>query len=306
MSEQLNAPNYEPANITAITEMSANAASGQKNIAVLNSASFTVGKPVVLGEGETAEIVQIQSLTDEQIVSVTNLKFDHLEGETVRELVGNAIRFFRTANVDGSVPDDADFSVLATVEIVADELSTSYLDSVGGSGYWYKFIYFDTFSGNEYTSLQDSVAVRGGNLGQYVTVDEVRSEAGLRDNPYVTDNFIMTKIVFAQAQVDSAVSKAGYTLPFDGTPTLIEQVTRTLAAGYVLRSKVLRNNEATIAQGDALVEEATAWLQELKDGNVILFGLDGAKLTQGSSVVSTAFGSDSEENEPWFTRDKQY
>lgn len=300
----LSALSYEPVNIMATTQMSANAAADQDTIAVLNTESFEVGKSILIGEGETAEIARIESLTDEGIVTVDDLKFNHLQGDAIKQLLGNSIRFFRAANVDGTAPANGSFSVLATVPIVADEAMTEYLDPIGGSDYWYKFIYFDTDNVSDYSSLEDSEAVRGGNYGNYATVEDVRNEAGLQNNTYISDQFLLGNLEFAQAMVKSAVSKAGYSLPLDPVPTVIKQLTIRLAAGYTLRSKVVSSDDAILEQGNGMVTDAEDWLEKLASGELKLLDATGTVLPTSSSVVSTAFSDTSVE--PWFTRDKTY
>ncbi len=74
------------------------------------------------------------------------------------------IHFYRAANVDGKVPADDLFSVLATRDIDPDQPSTYMTDSAGGSGFWYRSTYFNA-STNEETALTDSEARRGQDCG---------------------------------------------------------------------------------------------------------------------------------------------
>lgn len=304
MSQVLNALNFEPVNIMAQTDILTDAEADQDTIAVLNTASFEVGKTIILGEGENAEMVVVESLANQQIVATTDLKFKHLAGERVGQLVGNAVKFYRAADVDGTTPGDGSFSVLATVPIVPDQPGTYYTDTTGSLDYWYKYIYIDTNNPNDYTALADSVAVRGGNYGIYATVEQVRDEAGLQNNTYITDQTLYANLVFAQGSINSALSSAGYTLPLDSVPAIIEHLAVRLAAGYTLRSKALVNDEAIIAQGNAMVEDVEAFLTKLSEGKLELFDNAGNKLIKGDSVISTAFSDTTVE--PWFTRDKTY
>lgn len=304
MSYSLIFENFPISNIAEVSSLTADSPKGQANIEVANTDRLDqAGAVLLIGSlgSENAEKGIVLSIVGNVITLNANKKRKHVDGEFVYRLKSDQVRIYRAVNVNGSVPVDGSFIVLDTVDIQVDQLEGEYVDAEDGN-YWYKLTYYNSQTLDE-SPLSESKAVLASASQLYVRIDDVRIEAGLRDNSLITDTSIGRAVQLAQARVNSSLSKAGYTLPLSSIPELIEQITLRLAAGYTLRSKVVENDEALLNQGKALVEEAEGWLTDIETGKLVLFGPDGTKLTQSSSVLSTAFSSDSE---PWFTRDKEY
>ena len=293
MPELLTARNYDEANILANTEILEDVLPSQDQVPAENTASFAVGKYIVVGQGETAEIQQIESFTDQNIVTVDNLKFKHYKGEPIRLLLGNVIRFFYAANVDGSEPALESFTLLAEVAIVPDQLSTSHLHAAGGSGWWYKFIYYDNYNDSDYTDLEDSVAVRGGASNAYVTVQAVREEAGLQNNPHIVDHFILSKIVKAQSEVNASLAIAGYTLPLTSVPGIVENATLLIAAGYLLLTEYGPENSGTNKEGNQKLAEGRKLLLKLEGGGQTLVDDSGNSINRSNKIAGYPDGTNS-------------
>lgn len=282
MSELLSALNYDESNITAQSVVALPANAGQKVVKVDNPESFITNGFVVIGRGENAEMGQINSITGQNLNLIEDLQLDHIRDESVTQLLGNTIRFFRAPNTDGSRPASDQFSILATVEITPDQMATTYLDNDGGANYWYKFIYYNDFNDNDYTDLDDAIAVRGGDSGYYCKISDVRLEAGMKDNPWITDDEVLQKLVGAQGEVNSALRRGGYTLPLVDVPDMVAHATRLLAAGYLLLADYGPDQNGLTKDGNSKIAQAREILRGIAEGETAL--------TVGNEVVTAKAG----------------
>lgn len=269
--EILIADNFGAINLLEETELSAGAAASQANVVVVNPQGYATNDYVLVGDvgSDRAEIKKILSITGQTITFSSNLSLDHTKDETLTKLRGNQINFYRAANVDGTVPSDASFSLVSTVSIEPDQTETEYVDSVGGSGYWYKFTYYNDVSSEE-TDISTAQAVRGGGYNQYASVDQVRTEAGLKNNKYIDDAQILEAIEDAEGQVKASLAAAGYTLPLAEVPYLIRYVTKQLAAGYLLTNSYGAQHMGTEKDGDLKIKRAMDILTKIESGKTTL------------------------------------
>jgi hypothetical protein len=268
MAEVLRPTNFDSINIIEETELSADVAASQAVANVLNSQGFTVGEFYVVGKlaGERSEIVKLLSKTGNALTATTNFSNTHKKGEAVTRLFADKIRIYRAANVDGSIPDNDDFSVIATIDIEADQNYTEYTDSSGGSDYWYKKTFYNSVSTSE-TEISEAVAVRGGNYGYYVTWEEVRGEAGLDTNKWITASVYHDKLKKAQSEVNSSLRIGGYTLPLSTVPEVVKHAVILLAAGYVLTRDYGPENAGTSKDGERKIKQAKEILKRIEDGS---------------------------------------
>ena len=251
MAELLRLDNFGPLNVVETTQLDADADAGQAVVTVKNSQGFATGDFFRIGDGEQAEIKKVLSISGNNITADTNFSFKHLKYEKLIKLFGDQIRIFRASNIDGSIPADESFTELATISIEADQLFTDYLDATGGSDFWYKFVYRNSDNLNT-TDLADSIAVRGGDFGHYVSVSEIRNEAGFTNNPDITDQMIADRREDAESEVKGALSVAGYNLPLTNPiPAVIKNATKLLAAGYLLLQDYGVTAEGSNKEGQA-------------------------------------------------------
>lgn len=306
MSQTINVPNYAKKNIVEKTNLTADAASGQANATVETNQGFAAADHVVIGRlgGESSEYGVLDSVSSTDVlVFNSNLARTHTIYTEVTKLYGDKIRIYRAVNADGTVPDDGDFSLLATVDIDFDEQQSEYTDGGGSSAYWYKATYYNSTTTDE-TSLADSSAVRGGDYGNYASIEAIRGEAGFLNNRNISDAVIDQKRQAAQELINSALV-GRYTLPLS-TPInpLVEQMTRLLAAGYLLTQEVgLTPNSIYHRQGMEKIkmvtnEDGTGLLDRIDKGKLSL--LDQTKVTselstginvKGHPIDSTATAS---------------
>lgn len=268
MPEVLRPTNFDSINILEQTELSADVAAGQKVANVLNAQGFTDDDFYVIGKlaGELSELAQLDSKSGNALTAVANYGQAHKKGDAVVKLFANKIRIYRAANVDGSVPDDDDFSVIATIDIEVDQNYTEYTDTSGGSGYWYKKTFYNSASTSE-TEISEAVAVRGGNYGYYATWEEVRGEAGLDTNKWIPASVYQDKLKKAQSEVNSSLRIGGYTLPLATIPEMVIHAVVLLAAGYVLTRDYGPENAGTSKDGERKIKQAKEILKRIEDGS---------------------------------------
>lgn len=271
MAEVLRPTNFDAINIQGKTELSADVAAGQKVANVLNSQGIVADDFFIIGElvGELSELAQLDTKTGNALTAIANYTHAHKKGEAVTKIFGNKIKLYRAANVDGSIPADASFSEIVTLDIEVDQTFTEYTDTSGGSGYWYKKTYYNSENTSE-TDLADAVAVRGGNYGYYVNWEEVRGEAGLTNNKWIEASVYQDKLKKAQSEVNTSLRIGGYTLPLTVIPEVVKHATILLAAGYVLTRDYGPENAGTSKDGERKIKQAREILKGIEDGTEIL------------------------------------
>jgi phage gp36-like protein len=296
MAQLLKAPNYDSDNIAERTEVNADVASGQATVTVKNVQGFANSDFFRIGEGETAEIKKISSISNQTITATTNFTFPHNRGEKLVKLRFDQIKFKRANNVNGSVPVDGSFSTIATVNIEADQDETEYNDPVGSSSYWYKYTYYNSDSANE-SDISDSIAVRGGGFGYYCSIDDVRIEAGFVNNFAITDKMIQDRLDEAQDEVKGALS-ARYTLPLSYVPKILRNITKLLAAGYLLITAYGPGEEGTNKEGQQKIQHAQALLAKIVSGEIALIGIDEQVIAGNIDTISGYPDNTAEELDP--------
>ena len=275
MSEILVAENYPISNISDTTFLSADAESAQAVIAVEAIGSIVANDFLLIGEKgqETGQIAKVNSVSGLNVTLNANLTVKHYRNEKVTKLRADQVKFYRATNADGTVPVNGDFSTVATTSIRADQIFTEYVDSVGGSGYWYKYTFVNSHTSSE-TSLDDAVPVRGGNFGYYVTSEQVKQEAGMSNNRWLSDTLVFDKLQFAQSEINSSLVIAGYQLPFTTVPELVKNAVLLLAAGYLLTAEygpefegLNKDGNIKIQQAREIIANLIASKSQLVDGN---------------------------------------
>ncbi len=292
MSEIIRVPNFSSINLKEVTFLNADAAAGQNLVTILNDTTYSAGHKILLGNPsqETSEVGTIQSLANKVITLSGNLSNRHIRGEMLTLLFGNQIRLYRASNVDGSIPADNAFSYASIVtSIQGDDSTTDLTDPLGGSNYWYKTTYYNSVTGEE-TDLSQSFPMRGGSYGKLVSVDSVRDEAGLEDNRNLDDGKIAERRDQAEDEVLGRLAAAGYVVPLqssNGTlyvPPLIENITRLLAAGYLLLQEYGSVEEGNTKDGNAKIKQANAMLDAIQKQEMVLVDVIGTGLFRTAQV----------------------
>ncbi|HMT18555.1 MAG TPA: hypothetical protein PKD15_00805 [Candidatus Saccharibacteria bacterium] len=281
MSQTITVANYGSRNLLESTTLDDDVASGQADITVQSVNNIAADSILLIGKlgSENVEKIVVDSVSGLDVTATANLSRSFSRFDPVNKLYGDKIRIYRASNVDGTTPDDGDFSLLATTDIDFDQAQTSYTDATGSSDYWYKFTYYNSIADSE-TSIADSTAKRGGGYGNYVSIESIRTEAGLTNNKYITDDIIDDKRQAAQSLINATLT-GKYTIPFtEPINQLIQEITRVLAAGYVLTQQHGTVNSSTYNEGVAMIEritndKQTGILDRLNLGTLTLIGETG-------------------------------
>jgi hypothetical protein len=286
MPETLRPTNFDALNILEKTELSADVAAGQKVANVINAQGIVADDFYVIGalSAELSELAQLDSKTGNALTAEANYANIHKMGEIVTKLFGNQIKIYRAANVDGSIPADASFVEIATIDIEVDQNFTEYSDATGGANYWYKKTYYNSANTSE-SSLSSSDAVRGGGYGNYATWEQVREEAGLTNNRYIPAGVYQEKLLSAQGEVNASLRIGGYTLPLTSVPELVKNATILIAAGYVLLKEYGPENTGTNKEGNLKLTEGRKLLAKIEGGGAVLVDNQGASISGSSRIA---------------------
>lgn len=272
MSQTISINNYGDSNLVEQTRLDADVAVAVNALVVENTNHIGGGDFLVIGllGNETTELLVVQSVTGTTgIGTVGNTVLPHNRFDPVNKLFGSQIKLYRAPNVNGVQPADTAFAPLATIDIDIDQPMTDYTDATGSSAYWYKFTYYNPTSTGE-TNLADSMAMRGGGTGDYCSIEDVRKEAGLTNNRYITDVMIDTKRKAAQSEIDGALSGL-YPIPFTAPINpFIADLTARLAAGLLLTQQFGVYNTLNTNNGGAKLKDARAQLNKLQTSQMTL------------------------------------
>jgi hypothetical protein len=299
MGELFRVPNWPDLNLQDTTVMTAEAASGQKIINTIGVKGMAHDDLGLLGAPGSlvGEIHKINTITSLAITFVENLINNHRKTEPFTIIAGDQIKCYRAPNVNNYAPDDSTFTLLGSAnDIDADSPITIIRDSTGGTGYWYKFTYFNSVSSVE-TPLASSIAVRGGGFGHYVSGEDIRREAGLLTNQQIADTQISARRDHAESEVNGTLAATGYLLPLvDGqgnyyTPGIIENITRLLAAGYVLTQDYGPISGGNSKDGETKLKQAHDLLMAIQERKSVL--TDSVGQLMATSTRITGYPDDS-------------
>lgn len=240
MSTTLSIDNYTATNILNKLVVTQPLTAGLTSIPVVNSEGVTASTPFILGGLGNNGSEKVQTAASgfapdaTHVVLSTAILLPHNEFDPLWQLFGDQINIYRAPNVDGSYPADTSYTLLTTIPINYNQVSTSYTDAVGSNAYWYKVTYKNSVSSAE-TTLQDSpIVVRGGEYDQYTTIYNIRREAGLLNNQFISDSIIDSQRQRVQFEIDAALFGM-YSVPFQPPINpLVAILTEKLAASYLL------------------------------------------------------------------------
>lgn len=278
MSQTIKLPNFNSLNNrnSEKTRLAGDTVVGATSLTVQNNNGIVPNLFLLIGlEGaEKSEIRAVSAATGATLITTLALSFEHFYNDPVTVLFGNQIKVYRAPNVDGNKPADNAFLYLATVDIEADQGTTTYTDPSGSSAWWYKSTYFNSLLTLE-TSLADTIAVRGGGFGNYVSIDAIRQEAGFKNNVNVTDSLIDEKRQTAQDEVNSSLYGV-YAVPFAAPNGIIKNITLMIAVMYLHVAKFGAYDEDSAV--GRKIDMALNQLERLKSGQLVLVNPDGSSM----------------------------
>lgn len=263
----------------ASSKLAATATAGTSVVITLqNTDGFLVNDFAAIGwEGsEQGELCQITAVTGETI-TVATLKLSHLQDEPIRKYLYNARKFYGCATVSGFYVELTGYG--SPMAIAVDDPQGSYLEYTGSEGYiYFKSTYFNTTTSSE-SDIANANAVLANDSGRYCSIYAIRKQAGLTNNPFVTDERIEINRKRAENEVNSYINSK-YIIPLVNTlgvaevPFMIENCTTLLAAGYIDYQEF-----GADGQGVKWLGESRAILKNLqKPGGQQLIGSDNMEM----------------------------
>lgn len=236
--------------------LNADASSGEDiALSVPSSTNFLVNDWVVVGvEGsETAEICQITDIAVNSI-TVGTLVLSHKNGEPITKFRYNKRKFYGCLTADGSYVEIVGSG--SPVTIMVNNPQGTRIEYSGNEGYvYFKSTYYNTQDFTE-TDINDADAVFADESLRYCSLYAIRKQAGLTENPYMTDGIIENYRRRAESEVDSYLN-ARYILPLTNSsnvaeiPFLVENCTVLLAAGYMDYQEIGKDGEGVKWLGEA-------------------------------------------------------
>lgn len=270
MSVLLKLDNFGTSNVIEKGYINADVAANTTSITLKNDQNVAVGNFILIGKPaqENTELRRILTLTG-NVITVAALTNDHSKYTSVTILAADQLNIYRAAAPTTGLPATASYALLATTDIDYDSLATRYTDDDGSTAYYYRYTYYNSYTEGE-TSLDNSQSVRGGGQNDYCSIRDVREEAGLLNNPYITDPYIADRRAEAQGAIDSALANS-VTVPFTApVPATIKRIAILFAAGYILKVQYGTAAVGTNADGQAKIDEAQAKLDKIIRGEPIV------------------------------------
>lgn len=251
-------------------------------LTVPNSDGIVANKYVVVGyEGsEQAELCKVTAVSATSI-TVQTLKLAHKADEPITLYRYNQRKFYGCLTATGTFVELTTSGSPADIQV--GDPQGAYLEYVGSEGYLYfKSTYYNSTSLEE-TPIADAVAVLSNDSLHYTSLYNIKRQAGLLVNPYITDGIVDTYRKRAENEVKSYIATR-YTMPLAEVPSIIENVTTLLAAGYMDYQEFGKDGE-----GVKWLAEARAILRAITKGAQRLFNSSDVELaypTAGNQVKS--------------------
>lgn len=304
MSVTINIDNYGALNIKEKLILTADIAAGVTSLPVVNSDGPVASDFLVLGAlgTEYSEKVQASATTPTPDATHINLQavtaIKHSQFDPAWLLFGDQIQVYRAPNVDGNFPADTAYTTLGSpISIDTDEMYTAYTDASGSNAYWYKFVYKNSVSGNT-TNLADSVAKRGGGYGTYTSVENIRREAGLYNNQFITDAMIDAARYRAQFEIDGAL-QGMYTIPFQPPINpIVATMTDKLAASYLLATDYGPMASGNSKDADKKLTEYQRIMQKIDSKSYVLTDVNGNDMSIAGAGGNKAWPNDTTDSTP--------
>ncbi|MDV7992062.1 phage protein Gp36 family protein [Rhodococcus sp. IEGM 1374] len=280
MSTTLAIESFSENNLRERTTLTGGALAGDVQLLVDSTQGYEPGQIIYVGQlsREGCEKAVIAAPIGETTLSLSApLARDHARSEPVTAVLGDLIHVYRAANINGTVPVDAAFTVLATRSIDPDQLSTYYTDSAGNSNFWYRNTYYNATTNDE-TALKDSTPTRGDDFGHYASLSEIRKEAGFENAYNLSDTVVDQQRRAAEAEINLALGSL-YTVPFVPVPDIVNTLTVKLAAAMLIQNQYPGSVRST-----NLLRDARLAIKVIQDGDQTIVGEDGTPVNPDGGV----------------------
>lgn len=255
-------------------KLTADATAGSNVVlAVESGANIAINDYIIVGtEGtENAEICLVSAVAA-TTVTVATLTLGHKKYEPITKIRYNKRKFYGCTTETGS------YSELTTdgspKTIMINNPQGTVLEYTGVEGYvYFKSTYYNSTTTDE-TSIDDANAIYSDDSLHYCTLYDIRVQAGITNNPFISDGRVEAKRIQAENEINSIVFRL-YSLPFTEIVPLITRVTVLLAAGYLDFEEY-----GPDGQGVKWLGEARAILNQISEGTRNLIAADGTELTR--------------------------
>jgi len=266
------------------TEITADVSAGSSvDLTVKYNQGFSVDDLILVGKVayEKTEECKITAITGNTTITVATLKLNHTEGTEIRIIPYDKVKLFSCATETGTYVAVGDW-----VDIDYDNMMTYIDHSAGTADTWYKARFRNDTSAVEST-LSDAFQVT--DAGYYCTISEIMVEAGMSDNRYIDSEFTNRCRRRAQLEVDGSLY-GQYSLPLSAIPDIIKEITRMLAAGWLLYKEYGSEADGTSKDGISKVKEARSMLKEIRSGSMVLLDADKVEMATTGKAYSDLEG----------------
>lgn len=271
-----------------LIDITGGVAAGATSVQVQNTAGYLVGDHVLvgpLGSAQCEEVILAVAPPDATHLTVPALLFPHNEFEEVVAIKYDKIKIYTaTALSTGEVPPATSFTLSNTLPITVNQQYTDYVDSAGNSSTWYAWTYVNSTTNAETNFNESERVVLGADDNEYCTIDDIRKQAGLEGNPWITDYEIALERSKAQEEIDSTLFSM-YDVPFaQPVPYIIQDVTIRLAAGRLLIKDYGTDSTGSSKDGDLLLKDARVDLQDINEREMVVLDADRQSLLAEESA----------------------
>jgi hypothetical protein len=298
----------------AETKLTAGVSAGS-NVAlpVYGNTNFAANNYVCIGipGSLTAEIQKINvAVSPGNSIQVATLLYSHSVDEPIQVFRYNQRKFYGALTQGGSYTELV--SSGSPTNITVNDPQGTYFEYTGNEGYiYFKSTYFNSTT-NEESDINDAIPMASDQSTRYCSLYDIRFQAGMQDNPYVTDDMFENYRLQAEGEINSYLY-ARYVLPLtNGTtmmlevPALITNCAIKLAAGYSDYREYGKTGEGVKWLGEArgILNSIKKGTQRLIDANFVEFELK--KQTQGVQSNANQTQGNPHSNRPIFTTRQQF
>jgi phage gp36-like protein len=246
---------------------------GQKVVSVQNALNFANTKHIRLGRkgDSTTELCHIASISGNDITMSDNLKSDHPENTEVVEMFYDQRKLYKEQTAGAG-----DYAMTDQKTIQLNNPEGTLFQSIGGAGIHYKCTYYDSVGLTE-TDLADAEATSE-DIEYYATVSDVRRDAGMADNAYITDSDILQSLKDSQSEINSKLASY-YTIPLSETPALIRDICAMLTVGRLFQAEYPGIDPTYDKVGKDRTTEARELLSQICKKEIRLITASGEEFT---------------------------
>lgn len=272
----------EQIKVRTLIDVAGGVAAAATSIPVQNSANFAVGDHVLvgpLGTAECEEVILAVAPPNANTLTVPALTFAHNEYEDVVAIKYDKVKIYTAAALStGEMPPSGNFTLYSTLSITVNQQYTDYVDPAGSSAIWYAWTYLNSTTNAETNFNENERVVLGADANEYCSITDIRKQAGIENNPWITDYEIALERSKAQEEIDSKLYTM-YEVPFASpVPYIIQDIAIRLAAGRLLIKDYGTDSTGSSKDGDLLLKDARVDLLDIDEREMVVLDASGQSL----------------------------